>query len=79
MALTESDIGAMFHVPWSPNLHRLEFVRRKHCQLHGEYIGMEAGLRKRRNSEARPWGSISVVDADNPAIIRDTTTGAPKP
>lgn len=59
--LTDADIGGMFTVPWSPNPHRLEFIRDKHCQLHGEYIGLEYGFRKRRNSEARPWGSIGVT------------------
>lgn len=67
--VTEADIGKMFSVPWSPNPHRLEFVRPKHCSLHGEFIGMEAGYLKRRNSEVRPWGgSISVVMADDPRI-----------
>jgi hypothetical protein len=68
-ALTEKQIGQMFHVPWSPNPHRLEFVRPCYCQLHGEFIGMEAGLVKRRNSELRPWGSaIHIVAADDPRI-----------
>ena len=67
--LSDAQIGELFTVPWSPNPHRLEFVRRQHCQLHGEFIGMEVGLRKRRNSESRPWGSISVTSADNPDII----------
>lgn len=67
--VTEADVGKMFSVPWSPNPHRLEWVRPKHCQMHGEFIGMEAGYIKRRNSEARPWGgSISVVMANDPRI-----------
>ena len=67
--LTHEQIGQLFTVPWSPNPHRLEFIRPRHCQLHGEFIGMEAGLRKRRESETRPWGSISVVDAGRRDII----------
>lgn len=67
--LTPEQIGELFTVPWSPNPHRLEFVRPRNCQLHGVVIGMEAGLRKRRNSETRPWGSISVVSADHLDII----------
>lgn len=63
-----SNIGRMFHVPWSPNPHRLEWIRPRHCQLHGEFIGYEAGLRKKRNSEKRPWGSIAVVMVDHPGI-----------
>ncbi len=73
--IIEADIGKMFHVPWSPNLHRLEFIRRKHCQLHGEFIGMECGFRKRRNSEVRPWGNISIADPNNPAILRARAQG----
>ena len=75
--LTERDIGKMFHVPWSPNLHRLEFISPRYCQLHGEFIGMEAGFIKRRNSEKRPWGcSISVVMVDTPGI---TAAEEPRP
>lgn len=67
--LTEADIGKMFSVPWSPNPHRLEFVRPRHCSLHGEFIGMEAGFLKRRNSEKRPWGNcICVGPVDDPRI-----------
>lgn len=61
-------IGEMYSVPWSPNPHRLEEIRPRHCQLHGEYIGEEAVFRKRRNSETRPWGGRSVVYTDHPGI-----------
>lgn len=54
-------VGAFYRVPWSPNPHRLEEIRPQHCQLHGEYIGEQLYLRKRRNSEVRPWGSVSVA------------------
>lgn len=67
--LTEADIGKMFHVPWSPNPHRLEEIRPRYYQLHGEFIWFEACLRKKRNSKTRPWGSISATRADNPEII----------
>ena len=69
--MTDADIGRMFLVPWSPNPHRLEWIRPRYCQLHGEYIGQEAGFRKRRNSETRPWGSISVVAVDTQGITLD--------
>jgi hypothetical protein len=68
--LTEADVGQMFHVPWSPNPHRLEAVRLKHCQLHGEFIGLEACFRKKRNSTVRPWGSLYIISADNPEVRR---------
>lgn len=57
-------IGQMYRVPWSPNPHRLEGVRQQHCQLHGEPIGWTLELRKRRNSEVRPWGSISCASPE---------------
>lgn len=69
MAVTESDIGKMFRVPWSPNPHKLVEMRPKHCSLHGNFIGMEAGFLKRRNSEIRPWGNcINMVMADHDGI-----------
>ena len=67
-AITQADVGKMYRVPWSPNPHKLEFVRTRHCQMHGEFIGMEIGLRKRRNSETRPWGSVAVVAIDTLGI-----------
>lgn len=57
MAVTKSDIGKMYRVPWSPNPHKLVRVQPRHCSLHGEFIGMEALFLKKRNSDIRPWGS----------------------
>lgn len=57
-------IGAMYKVPWSPRPHRLEEIRKRHCQLHGDFIGYELCLRKQRNSEVRPWGSVSCASPD---------------
>jgi hypothetical protein len=69
--LSEADVGQMFSVPWSPNPHKLEWIRPRYCSLHGEFIGMEAGFLKRRNSEIRPWGScIHVVMANDTRITR---------
>jgi hypothetical protein len=68
VALTSADIGKLYRVPWSPNPHRLEELRPRHCQMHGEYLWVEAVFRKRRNSEIRPWGSLYSVKADNPGI-----------
>ena len=67
--MTKLVIGAMYRVPWSANPHRLEFIRPRHCQLHGEYIGDEAGFRKKRNSTVRPWGCVNVVSVDQPGIV----------
>lgn len=68
--LTAADIGKMYHVPWSPNPHRLVKIKPRHCSLHGEFLWMEAGLIKRRNSEKRPWGSaVHMIKADDPRII----------
>lgn len=64
------EIGAMYRVPWSPNPHRLEEIRPQHCQLHGEHIGWTLLLRKRRNSETRPWGSCSAASANTAGIER---------
>jgi hypothetical protein len=61
MNMARFKIGALYRVPWSPNPHRLEAIKPQHCSLHGEYIGMQLHLRKRRNSETRPWGSLCVA------------------
>lgn len=62
-------VGDWFTVPWSPNPHRLEVIRPQHCQLHGDFIGYQIGLRKRRNSEVRQWGcSLSMVSIDDQRI-----------
>lgn len=68
--VTEANVGKMFSVPWSPNPHKLVFLRPHHCQMHGEFIGMSAGFRKKRNSETKPWGgAVSVINADNPDLV----------
>jgi hypothetical protein len=69
-------IGGMYRVPWSPNPHRLEEIRKRHCQLHGEFIGWSLCLRKRRNSETRPWGSVSVASASPEIILIPETPNA---
>lgn len=66
--LTRNDIGKMYRVPWSPNPHQLQEIHPRHCSLHGDFLWMEAGLRKARNSTVRPWGSLSMVKADDPRI-----------
>lgn len=67
-------IGDMYYVPWSPNPHRLDFIRPRYCQMHGELLGLEAGFIKKRNSQTRPWGSTSVVMASHPGIRPVTPT-----
>lgn len=71
-------IGAMYHVPWSPNPHRLEAIKPQHCQLHGEFIGYQLYLRKRRNSMVRPWGSTSVVAPSGEIILIKPATSTPR-
>lgn len=70
--ITEMDgfkVGQWFSVPWSPNPHRLEEIRPQHCQLHGDFIGYQLALRKRRNSEVRLWGSLHIVDIGDKRIV----------
>lgn len=54
-------LGQMYRVPWSPNPHRLEAIEPHYCQLHGEFIGHDLHLIKRRNSEKKPWGSCIYI------------------
>jgi len=62
------EIGKLYRVTSGgktlPNLYRYEGDRPLHCQLHGERYGTGWVMRKRRNSDVKPWGSVSVFDID---------------
>ena len=48
------EIGALYKVPWSPNLHRLEKVERKYCQMHGDDLGVFKLHFRKKKEQRRP-------------------------
>jgi len=70
------EIGALYKVPWSPNLHRLEKVERKYCQMHGDDLGVfKLHFRKKKNNgDPNSFGkTIHVGSSDNEGIEPATT------
>lgn len=61
-------IGALYRLAWSEAIYRLEEIKPKHCQLHGEYLGVQLVLRRKRNSTSRPWGHSIVLDG-RPGVV----------
>lgn len=51
-----------------PTLWRLEEIVPLHCSLHGERYGTGYVMRKRRNSEKRPWGTLGNFDASSTTL-----------
>jgi hypothetical protein len=71
-------VGAMYRITQRgralPNLYRFEGEEAQHCQLHGDYIGQQWLFRKRRNSEAKPWGGVYVFSANDPELQIERAT-----
>jgi len=55
---TDLIVGEMYVVPWSTLPHKFEGYERRHCQMHGDFVGWNALFRK------RPNGSLSVADSN---------------